>query len=1001
VRSEGPSIPPEVQEIFDEFLDQQEADSTVSFGSLLDKHPRYHDSLKQLFAHWQEFHSFAGNLRQDFGVAETEEHIPPGAKQHLERLQDRSKSSASLDRLGELGRGGMGVVYKVWDEDLQRQLAMKVLRTNRKKGSQPQTISHRLRFLNEAQITGQLHHPGVVPVHQIGINESGDLYFTMARVQGRNLAEILRRYRAGEEGWNRTRILGVLLKVSETLAYAHSKEVIHRDLKPSNIMVGRFGEVYVMDWGLARSSTAALPATKSIQGDPGTAESVENIPVVTLRDRRDPSSAVRTLEGQILGTPAFMAPEQAFGRVNELGPRSDVYSLGAILYHILAGHPPYMEPATEHSSAQIVALLREGPPTPIRIVAPPATPGELLAIAEKAMQRRSDQRYSMMEEMADDLRAYLENRVVKSYRTGASAELKKWIQRNPVTAIAVAGALLFLVLGLGGMLGVQLRANRQLGAAEAETRREADLHGRTVDWLKEVFSLSDPELARGEVVTAKEMVDLAALNLASLPAEAGSTLAQLSMTIGDLYNSLGLRSSAIKHFEIALQAAEKAEGPLSSVALQNKANLAMCLTMQKTLPRAAGIFEELRKEVPLCPDIASNIRIAIRGSEATHLRFSGQLQQSEELYLDAIAAAEELLPPGHKQTLMLRSNLAVLYTEQKRHQEALDLNHQVLHNRMLDLGEDHPHTILSINNVACVHRDMGEPVKAKEGFEKAVQLGEKILNRRHPLVVSYRFNLAGLLWDIGEFSRAHQHLTELLADAEDTLLPADPLLLKIRKLTVSFLLSQGRVDQAEVLARRDYESRVQLFGKDHPSMVTALLSLSGIHKGREEYVEAQEKASQALQIARRTQVHSTETMLKLLDRLGYYYFFTREYGKAELLLTEAHELAVDKLGPFSPFLVRSIAQMANLRRFQKNYQEAELLYQEAVELAEEHLPPAAQQRLHAQWLFADFLEARGFLEEALEVADRLMEATPEDYYRRTNYEQTWDQIRARLGLKTE
>ena len=180
-----------------------------------------------------------------------------GKSLHAERMdklaRERSDTHLRYELREEIGRGGMGAVYEVWDTDLRRSLAMKVILGDT--GSQLGTTAAKdealVRFLEEAQVSAQLDHPGVVPVHELGVDSEGRVYFTMRFVKGRNLREIIADVHAGREGWTLTRALGAIVKVCETMAFAHAKGVVHRDLKPANVMVGRYGEVYVMDWGLA------------------------------------------------------------------------------------------------------------------------------------------------------------------------------------------------------------------------------------------------------------------------------------------------------------------------------------------------------------------------------------------------------------------------------------------------------------------------------------------------------------------------------------------------------------------------------------------------------------------------------------------------------------------------------------------------------------------------------------------------------------------------------
>ena len=233
-----------------------------------------------------------------------------------------------------IGQGGMGAVLGTIDQDIRRKVAMKVMLPENRSDTLKVT-----RFLEEAQVTGQLEHPNIVPVHEIGIDENARIYFTMKLVHGENLETIIAKCDQGDQEYLKKYSLGVLLqlfmKVCDGMSYAHAKGVLHRDLKPENIMIGGFGEVLVMDWGIAK----ILGKDGALSGDD--AEEIDD----TVRQ-------TMTMEGRIMGTPAYMSPEQACGRISELDQRSDIFSLGGILYKILTFCHPYEGPTVEESLEQ-------------------------------------------------------------------------------------------------------------------------------------------------------------------------------------------------------------------------------------------------------------------------------------------------------------------------------------------------------------------------------------------------------------------------------------------------------------------------------------------------------------------------------------------------------------------------------------------------------------------------------------------------------------------------
>ncbi len=342
----------------------------------------------------------------------------------------------------------MGVILSLRDDALARDLAKKRV---------PAEDLHRVdlttRLRAEARITAGLAHPGVIPVHDIGTDEDGAFYFTMKLVSGHTFEEIVAAIHRGDPMWTRTRGLQTLLRVCETMAFAHSRGIIHRDLKPENVMVGDYGEVYVLDWGLAKpvGGTAVEP--------PG--------------DRADAAceQALRTtMVGTVLGTPMYMPPEQASGDIGYTDARSDVYAIGALLYHLVAGVGPYVEAEEAGGRTAIIEALLTGPPVPLANRDRTAS-AELCAITAKAMARDPARRYAGAADLRTDLQAYLDGRVVAAHRTGAAAELRKWVTRNGALACAL-GVLFVLVVGGSLIFAVQTRRAANMIAAEQE-REEA------------------------------------------------------------------------------------------------------------------------------------------------------------------------------------------------------------------------------------------------------------------------------------------------------------------------------------------------------------------------------------------------------------------------------------------------------------------------------------------------------------------------------------------------
>ncbi len=326
----------------------------------------------------------------------------------------------------EIARGGMGKVLEVEDTDLRRSVALKVLRK--------ELVDRRdlvERFLEEAQITGQLEHPNIVPVHEIGIDGKGNLYFTMKLVEGWGLNEILNKLRAGDKDtlreWTVARLLEMFLKLCEGIAFAHSRGVIHRDLKPANIMVGRFGEVQIMDWGVSKI----------------VARNEKDAHEKAVISDRMESEFGATMVGAIVGTPSYMSPEQAKGETDALGVESDIFALGVILYELLSLRSPW----TGKTSDEVLEQVRTYDPEPPsrrnldRAIAP-----ELDDLALRCLAKSREKRLATVRELMVNIRNYMEGRTMAAVKYSIGQLLGKWMSRNKRTVLT---SLLVLVALIG------------------------------------------------------------------------------------------------------------------------------------------------------------------------------------------------------------------------------------------------------------------------------------------------------------------------------------------------------------------------------------------------------------------------------------------------------------------------------------------------------------------------------------------------------------------------
>jgi WD40 repeat protein/tRNA A-37 threonylcarbamoyl transferase component Bud32 len=392
----------------------------------------------------------------------------------------------------------MGEVWVALDRELQREVALKRLQA-----PYHQDAEGRRRFLLEAEITGRLEHPGIVPVYGLGQDREGRPCYAMHFIRGESLQAAIQRFHAedrpgrdpGERGLALRQLLGRFLAVCNTIAYAHSRGIMHRDLKPGNVMLGRYGETLVVDWGLAK----AFERTE--------VELASGEDTLTPLSADDPSG---TRMGKAMGTPAYMSPEQAAGRWDRVGPATDVFSLGAVLYALLTGQAPYQG----RNIAEILLQVRQGAFPPPRQVKP-AVSAALEAVCQKAMAPEPGGRYATALDLAAEVERWLADEPVRAYREPGSARRARWRRRHRTLLTAAAMLLVTAVvaLGVGTLLIYAARRDEteQKGRAE-EAHRLADANARAA-----------AEARRGEEVARQDALRTA---LAGYHSSAESLLAE-------------------------------------------------------------------------------------------------------------------------------------------------------------------------------------------------------------------------------------------------------------------------------------------------------------------------------------------------------------------------------------------------------------------------------------------------------------------------------------------
>jgi serine/threonine-protein kinase len=660
--------------------------------------------------------------------------------------------------------GGLGQVSLARDEKLGRHVALKEIRPDRRGDPALER-----RFLAEAAITGQLEHPGIVPVYALE-DEDGQPFYVMRFIQGQTLAEAIAAYHRRPTPLAFRGLLRRFVEVCQTLAYAHSKGVVHRDLKPANIMLGDFGETLVLDWGLAKVVGPGPPAGGTEPGEaaPGPGE-----------------GAAQTQAGQVLGTPAYMSPEQAEGDPAAAGPATDIYALGAILYTLLAGAPPYRG----GGAADVLARVRAGPPPRPSQVGRGA-PRALEAVCLRAMARAAPGRYATAADLAQEVERWLGHEPVQAYREPWTARAALWARRHPVLAWSgLAGLVAALVLLSITTPVIWHWWNQAVIARdnEAEQRRDAersiaDAH-RAVDlMLTEVGQTQLANVPQMEPVRrrlpekalafyqgfAERRRDNPALR--ADVAHAYSRVASVRYWLGQYEAATEAHREAIRRY--AELAAEFPDDPLhrhnQAVNYHGLGDTLSVLQRPRETEEAYRQALAIDEELAAGPAVRAEFRTELAGvlnQLGNILAGSGRPAEAEKAHLRTLALWQALadeFPRDFQYRLewtKVSNNLANLYFGQGKLDEAGKTycdNLEVQRKLLAEFpAEPEARSMLAHTHysLALLRRRTGPPAAAEENLRQAAEYQEK-LAAEFPVTPWYRLALAETRQQLADLFRA-------------------------------------------------------------------------------------------------------------------------------------------------------------------------------------------------------------------------------------------------------
>jgi serine/threonine protein kinase len=724
----------------------------------------------------------------------------------------------------KLGEGGMGLVWLAEQTaPVTRQVAVKLI----KGGLYDSAVIQR--FESERQSLAVMNHPAIAKVFDAGSTKDGQPYFVMEYVNGPPITT----YCDNKKLKIRER-LELFIKVCEGVQHAHQKAVIHRDLKPSNVLVSEIdGKPLprIIDFGIAKAISAQAGVEKTML----------------------------TQLGALVGTPGFISPEQADPSVLDVDTRTDVYSLGVILYMLLTGTLPFDQARWKKKRFdEILRELREeDPPSPsTRLRGEPETAtdsaamrateprqlvsmlrGDLDWITMKALEKDRARRYGSPSDLAADIERYLQNRPVIARPATTGYRLKKYVQRHRAGVAAASGAAV-LLLAFAITQTVQLR----------RITRERDRANRITSFMTSMFKVSDPNEARGNSITAREILDKASQDIGSGLARDPELQAEMMSTMGDVYVNLGLYDRAEPLMEKSAELRRRLEGTKSADTLEARDQLAFVLTLQGHYAEAEKLEREtleIRSNTLGPKDLAT---VATKTHLGGTLGAEGHFAEAEKLDRESLEVRERVLGLEHADTLTTMGNLARVLQHQGQYAEAEELDRRIFEVRSRVLGPEHLDTVFALGNLSWDLYRHGQLAEAEKLQRQVVDIRRRILGPEHPGTAGSIARLAVILNSEGRFAEAEKLQRETLEIRRRVLGPEHPETILSLGSLAGTLQSEGRLDEAEKLYRQELDIERRTLGPEHEDTLSAMSNLATLLGREERYTEGEKLIRQVLAI---------------------------------------------------------------------------------------------------------------------------------------------------------
>jgi eukaryotic-like serine/threonine-protein kinase len=776
----------------------------------------------------------------------------------------------------KLGEGGMGQVWLAEQTSpVRRPVAVKLIRA----GMYDESIVKR--FQAERQSLAIMEHPAIAKVFEAGATPQGQPYFVMEYVPGLHITEY-----CDQKKLKIADRLQLFIQACEGVQHAHQKAIIHRDLKPANILVVEVDGKPVpriIDFGLAKTTAPQL-------------------------DRE----TFFTQVGHFLGTPGYMSPEQADPNVKDIDTRTDVYSLGAVLYVLLAGAPPFDTKTGEKFPLDVLLrkLREEEPPSPSTRVsgdrntssataeARGTVPkqladllrGDLDWITMKALDKDRTRRYGTPAELAADLRRYLNHETVSARSASTGYRLRKYVRRHRL-AVVVAAGLAMLLAAFFVVQAVQLhRITRERDRANSErdrANRERDRATRVTDFMTNMFQVPDPSVARGNSVTAREILDKASNDMAKGLVKDPAVQAQMMQVMATTYWNLGLFDRAHELAQQALDVRRNVLGPDDPDTLRSMTQLGGILARQ------------------------------------------GHLPEAEKLERAALAKQRRVLGTGDPLTLRTTDNLAVILGLEDQSDERLQLEREAVEVGTRALGAENPEVVRITGNLGSALSDVGRYADAQQAFRRAFEFYRRVEGPDAPHTLLYEGNIGFAIKSQGRYAEAEPYYREVLASQQRVLGTEHRDTMWTMHSLTTLLIGEGRLTEAESMIRQTVTNRSRILGPEHFETLESKAVLSDVLSREGHFREAESLQRETLAVMIRVRGAENVDTLELRSYLARTLNGEGHYSEAEKMAQETYTAILRIAGPQDSRTVDTLQQLGEALAYSHRYPEAAKLFQDA------------------------------------------------------------------------